>query len=39
MEIVGVIANAVGSEAVGTVGNRRPTQRTALLRYIESLTK
>jgi rfaE bifunctional protein nucleotidyltransferase chain/domain len=38
-EIVGVIANAVGSEAVGTVGNRRPTQRTSLLRYIESLTK
>lgn len=39
MEIVGVIANAVGSEAVATVGNRRPTQRTSLLRYIESLTK
>ena len=39
MEIVGLIANAAGAEAVATVGHRTAIQRVSLLRHIESLLK
>ena len=39
MEVVGLIANAAGAEAVATVGHRTPIQRVSLLRHIESLLK
>jgi bifunctional ADP-heptose synthase (sugar kinase/adenylyltransferase) len=39
MEIVGLIANAVGSQAIATVGNRTATQQATLFKHIESLVK
>ena len=39
MEIVGFIGNAVGAEAVATVGHRSSIQRVPLFRDIESLLK
>ncbi len=39
MEIVGFVGNAVGAEAVATVGHRRSIQRAALFKHIESLMK
>ena len=38
-EVVGLIANAAGAEAVATVGHRTSLQRVPLLRHIESLLK
>jgi rfaE bifunctional protein kinase chain/domain/rfaE bifunctional protein nucleotidyltransferase chain/domain len=39
MEIVGLIGNAVGAEAVATVGHRSSIQALPLFRHIESLLK
>ena len=39
MEMVGLIGNAVGAQAVATVGNREPIERVSLLKYLESLLK
>ncbi len=39
MEIVGFIGNAVGAEAVATVGHRTSTQKVPLIRHMESLLK
>jgi sugar/nucleoside kinase (ribokinase family) len=39
MEVVGVIGNAVGAQAVGVAGNRSSVGRVALLRQIEALLK
>jgi rfaE bifunctional protein nucleotidyltransferase chain/domain len=38
-ELVGFVGNAVGAEAVATVGNRTPIQRIPLYKHIESLLK
>ena len=37
MEVVGFIGNAVGAQAVATVGHRRPIERVPLFKQIESL--
>jgi rfaE bifunctional protein nucleotidyltransferase chain/domain len=39
MEVVGLIGNAVGAQAVATIGHRRPVERVALFKHIESLLK
>jgi rfaE bifunctional protein kinase chain/domain/rfaE bifunctional protein nucleotidyltransferase chain/domain len=39
MELVGFIANCVGAEAVGIVGNRSYLQREPLLKHVESMLK
>lgn len=39
MEVVGLIGNAVGAQAVATVGHRRPIERVRLFGYIESLLR
>jgi bifunctional ADP-heptose synthase (sugar kinase/adenylyltransferase) len=39
MEIVGVIGNCAGAQAVGVVGNRTSVERVPLTRYIECLLK
>lgn len=39
MEVVGFIGNAVGAQAVATVGHRRAIERVPLYRHIESLLK
>lgn len=39
MEIVGFIGNVVGAEAVVTVGNRTPIERSSLFKHIVSLLK
>jgi rfaE bifunctional protein kinase chain/domain/rfaE bifunctional protein nucleotidyltransferase chain/domain len=39
MEVIGFIGNAVGSEAVGIVGNQRFIERAPLLKHIEALLK
>jgi len=39
IEMVGFIGNAVGAQAVATVGHRRPIERVPLIRHIESLLK
>ena len=39
MEVVGFIGNAVGAQAVATVGHRRPIERVTLFKHIESLLK
>jgi sugar/nucleoside kinase (ribokinase family) len=39
MDVVGFVGNAVGAQAVATVGNRNAVDRTVLLRHIESLLK
>jgi sugar/nucleoside kinase (ribokinase family) len=39
MEVAGFIGNVVGAQAVATVGNRRPIERAALFKHIESLLK
>ena len=39
MDMVGFIANAVGAEAVATVGNRSSIERISLIRHIETLLK
>jgi bifunctional ADP-heptose synthase (sugar kinase/adenylyltransferase) len=39
MELAGVIGNAVGAEAVMTVGNRKPIDKVSLCKHITSLLK
>lgn len=39
MEVVGFVGNAVGAQAVATVGHRRSIERVPLYRHIESLLK
>ena len=39
MEVVGLIGNAVGAQAVATVAHRKPIDRVALFKQIESLLK
>lgn len=39
MEVLGMIGNAVGAQAVATVANREPVERVALFRNIECLMK
>jgi rfaE bifunctional protein nucleotidyltransferase chain/domain len=39
MEMIGMIGNAVGTEAVGVVGNARFIERAPLLKHIEALLK
>jgi rfaE bifunctional protein kinase chain/domain len=39
IEVVGFIGNAVGAEAVATVGHRESTGRVPLIRHIETLMK
>lgn len=39
IEVIGFIGNVAGAEAVSTVGNRKPIERMALLRHIETLLK
>jgi rfaE bifunctional protein kinase chain/domain/rfaE bifunctional protein nucleotidyltransferase chain/domain len=39
VEMVGFIGNAVGSEAVGIVGNRRFIERAPLIKHVEALLK
>ena len=39
MEVLGFIGNAVGAQAVATVGNRVPVARVPLVKHIESLLK
>lgn len=39
MEVAGFIGNAVGAQAVATVGHRKPIERVPLFRHIESLLK
>ncbi|MCG8605181.1 cytidyltransferase, partial [bacterium] len=39
IEVVGFIANAVGVQAVATIGHREPLNRTTLFKFIESLMK
>jgi rfaE bifunctional protein kinase chain/domain/rfaE bifunctional protein nucleotidyltransferase chain/domain len=39
MELVGVVGNAAGAEAVATVGHRRSIQRVPFIRHLESLLK
>jgi len=39
MEVVGFIGNAVGAQAVATVGNRKPIDQGLLSSHIESLFK
>lgn len=38
-EVMGLIGNAVGAMAVGTIGNREPIRRTPLVRFLISLFK
>lgn len=38
-EVLGLIGNAAGAMAVGTIGNRAPVERTPLLRFLISLFK
>jgi rfaE bifunctional protein kinase chain/domain/rfaE bifunctional protein nucleotidyltransferase chain/domain len=39
IEVLGFIGNAVGSEAVGVVGNQRFVERAPLIKHIEALLK
>tara|TARA_Y100000588_G_scaffold372517_1_gene445183 strand:- start:232 stop:1755 length:1524 start_codon:yes stop_codon:yes gene_type:complete len=39
IEVAGFIGNAVGAQAVATVGNREPVQRVPLIRHIEHILK
>jgi rfaE bifunctional protein kinase chain/domain/rfaE bifunctional protein nucleotidyltransferase chain/domain len=39
IEVIGFIGNAVGSEAVGIVGNQRFIERAPLLKHIEALLR
>jgi rfaE bifunctional protein nucleotidyltransferase chain/domain len=39
IDMIGFIGNAVGSEAVGIVGNQRFIERASLLKHIEALLK
>jgi rfaE bifunctional protein kinase chain/domain len=39
IDVIGFIGNAVGSEAVGIVGNQRFIERAPLLKHIEALLK
>jgi rfaE bifunctional protein kinase chain/domain/rfaE bifunctional protein nucleotidyltransferase chain/domain len=39
MDVVGFVGNAVGAQAVATVGNRSAVDRNVLLHHIESLLK
>jgi rfaE bifunctional protein nucleotidyltransferase chain/domain len=39
MEVIGLIGNAVGTEAVGIVGNQRFIERAPLMKHIEALLK
>jgi rfaE bifunctional protein nucleotidyltransferase chain/domain len=38
-EIIGLVGNAAGAQAVGTVGNRSALDRTALLKHLQHLLK
>lgn len=39
VEIIGLVGNAVGAQAVRTVANREPIDRVALFKHIDSLLK
>jgi sugar/nucleoside kinase (ribokinase family) len=39
IDVIGFIGNAVGSEAVGIVGNQRFIERVSLLKHVEALLK
>lgn len=39
MEVIGFIGNAVGAQAVATIGNRESIERVSLFKHIESLLK
>lgn len=39
IEVVGFIGNAVGAQAVATIGNRKPIERVSLFKHIGSLLK
>jgi rfaE bifunctional protein kinase chain/domain/rfaE bifunctional protein nucleotidyltransferase chain/domain len=39
MEVVGLIGNAVGAQAVVTVGNQRPVERVPLFKFLQSALK
>jgi len=39
IEVIGFIGNAVGSEAVGIVGNKRFIERAPLIKHVEALLK
>jgi len=39
MEIVGFIANAVGAQAVGTIGHRTTIDKVSLLKFIKTMLK
>lgn len=39
LEILGFIGNVVGAQAVATVGNRKPVERAAVFKHVESLLK
>ena len=39
LEVTGFIGNAVGAQAVATVGNRKPVERVPLIKHIQSLMK
>lgn len=39
MDIIGFVGNAVGAQAVASVGNRSAIERVPLIRYIETLLK
>jgi len=38
-EVIGFIGNAVGTEAVGIIGNQRFIQKAPLLKHVEALLK
>jgi len=39
MEMIGLIGNAVGIEAVGIIGNQRFIERAPLIKHLEALLK
>ena len=39
LEVLGFIGNVVGAQAVATVGNRKPVERAAVFKHVESLLK
>ena len=39
IEVIGFIGNAVGTEAVGIIGNQRFIEKAPLLKHVEALLK
>jgi cytidyltransferase-like protein len=39
LEVLGFLGNVVGAQAVATVGNRKPVERSAVFKHVESLLK